>query len=389
MTSPKSYSNVFPLKEDFQNRLTEIEFISQNKADITLDDIFVFPNIVRTTDRKSVTLKDFTQLWQTGRHLILQGDDRSGKTTICKKLYLNCISDDIPVLLIAGRDITSRSQHEHLIRRKFGEQYCGEYDDWSLYANATLIIDDLNSNSRLQFIDYAKQYFHRIFITTSQDNYISYFRDEDKIAQFELLSVRPFGHAQQETLIKRWKSMDNSRPTTTNFAHGEIDRIEDRLNSIIHNNKIVPRYPFYILSILQAYEGFMPQGIQITAYGHCYHALIVAQLSKCGIDNEDIDSAFNFLTSVAFEIFSHQKTHIPMNIDSFLSTYRIQYVIKEGVIQRLRDNIIVEQDEGYMFYYAFAYYFFLGRFFALNYNHHEHTIEELAKRSYLRDSTLR
>ena len=65
----------------------------------------------------------------------------------------------------------------------------------------------------------------------------------------------------------------------------------------------MPRYAFYVLSILQLYEAFMPQGLQITAYGHCYQSLITANLSRSGIHGEDVDSALNFLSCLAFEIF--------------------------------------------------------------------------------------
>ena len=376
----------FSLKTEFESKLTDIEFISQNKENIRIDDIFVFPNIVRTTDRKSITVKSFDNLWDAGDHLILQGDDRSGKTTICKKLFLNCISENVPAIMISGRDITSRSRHEDLIGRKFKEQFHGQYEKWKMQTNKTLIVDDFNNSSRIQFLDFAKGYFFRIFVVISQDNYIAYFRDEEKLANYELLSLRSLGHSQQEYLIRRWKSLNNSGPESESIAHGDIDQIEDRLNSIIHNNKIVPRYPFYILSILQTYEGFMPQGIQITAYGHCYHALIVAQLLKYGIENEDIDSAFNLLTMFAFRLFDDKEKNLRFDVDKFLSIYRERFVIKDGVINRLMNNILIEEEGRYRFYYLFAYYFFLGRFFASNYIQHEDIVEQLAEKSYLRDN---
>ena len=374
----------FSLRTEFKNKLTEIEFVSQNKENIRIDDIFVFPNIVHGIDIKSIKVKNVKNLWDTANFLILQGEDRSGKTTICNKLFLDCSSTNTPVIMISGQDITSRSRHEQLIERKFKEQFHGQYEEWKSQENKTLIIDDFDDRSRLQFLDFAKIYFSRIFIAVSQDKYIAYFHDEKRLANYELLSICHLSHAQQEVLIRRWRSLNNYG--SGRIAHGDIDRLEDRLNSIIHKNKIVPRYPFYVLSILQTYEGPMPQSIQITAYGHCYHALIVAQLSRCGIEGEDIDSALNFLTMLAFEVFNYEKNDKHKDIEHIVEDYRKDFVIKEGVLRRIIDNMITIKDIRYKFCYSFAYYFFLGRFFALNYNQYKEAIERLAEDSYLRDN---
>ena len=378
----------FSVRAEFENKLTKIAFISQSKDNLKLDDIFVFPNIVHLRETNDVQVSDFDKLWDVGSHLILQGDETSGKTTICRKIFLECLSKNAPVLMISGREIRNSKNHDALMEKKFNEQFHGDYKRWEKQGNKTLIIDDLDNHCRLEFLDFAKKHFDRIFIATSEDDYLSYFRSEEKLANYELLSVKYFSHLQQESLIKRWKSLRDAGVKPEQIAHGEIDRIEDNLNSIIHNNKIVPRYPFYILSILQTYEGFMPQNLQITAYGHCYQALIIAQLLKCGIQKDDIDSAFNFLTYFAFDIFSSQEDYSESTFNSFVQEYGKQFVIGKAVISRLkRGGVVVVDSHGeYQLSYSFVYYFFLGNFFARNYEKHKNTLEQMTKKSYLRDN---
>ena len=59
------------------------------------------------------------------------------------------------------------------------------------------------------------------------------------------------------------------------------------MNSVIISNRIVPRFPFYVLSILQTYEAYMPSNMSITSYGHCYYVLIFASLVRAGISQAD------------------------------------------------------------------------------------------------------
>ena len=223
----------------------------------------------------------------------------------------------------------------------------------------------------------------------SEDEYLAYFRDEDSLANFELLTLGLLGHSKQEELIKKWMNLSNSQNTSQEISHGKIDQIEDSLNSIILHNQIVPRYPFYILSILQTFEAFMPDSLQITAYGHCYQALITAQLIGTGIQKEDIDSSLNFLSCFAFEIFKRKGECSQNQFEQFLKEYNEQYIIKESVVNRLKNNkssIIRIHRDRYEFNYPFSYYFQLGNFFARNVEKYKNLIEEIVEKSYLQDN---
>ena len=93
---------------------------------------------------------------------------------------------------------------------KFREQFTGEYRYWKNRERKTLIVDDFANSLPLQFIDFAKDHFDTIVISVSEDEYISYFSDESKLASFELLAIQPLNHVQQEQLIKNWGSSAES-----------------------------------------------------------------------------------------------------------------------------------------------------------------------------------
>ena len=373
------------LHQELQNLLTETDFILQGRQDVRIDDIFVFPNITEARSPES-SVTSFERMLSIGQHLAIRGDYRSGKTTICRKLFLNRTESGNPVLMFTGRELTSTIQHEDLIFRKFHETFNGSFPQWQKLPGKMLIIDDLDSSSSLSFISFAKTYFESVIITMSEDEYLAFFKDEQQLASFKILTIDSLKHSQQETLIRKWKNLSSD-----SITDGTIDQLEDRLNSIVLDKKVVPRFPFYILSILQTYETFMPQAIQITAFGHCYHALITAQIIRAGIQGDDVDSAFNFLSHFAYYLFGRDRGSSGDSFKQFVERYRSKFVMKNNVLHRITDGArpLLQQDETeYRFRYPYAYYFLLGYYFARHRDERDKHVEEILEYSYIRDNTF-
>lgn len=390
----------FSLRKEVKDDITEIEFISHSDDNARLDDFFVFPNLVRQKDRMDAAqgrdyrksqIGDFTDIWRESKRIVVVGDDKSGKTVICRKLFLHQVAAGVPVVLLRGEDIRSPVHHENLIINSFRKQFRGGYDFWKRQEGKTLVIDEFTSNSRLQFIDFAKENFSSIFVAMSEDEYFSYFKDEVKFADFEFLRIQPLSHVKQEQLIRKWKALGAPAGKRAPITDGVVDQIEDRLNSIILHNRVVPRYPFYVLSVLQTYEAFMPRSLQITAYGHCYQSLITANLVKSGMQGDDIDSAFNFLGYLAFAMHENSGEFSRKNLEEFLKVYRKKYVIRSSVVNRCTEvaKPVVRFLSGqYVFRYPFVYYFFLGYYLARHYEECKEQVNGIAQESYRRENAF-
>ena len=211
-------------------------------------------------------------------------------------------------------------------------------------------------------IQLAKDTFEHIIVMTTSDEFRAFFHDDPRLAQFTRLRIDTFSLADQETLIKKYLVASNPERMLT---HGLVDRIEDHVNSIVVDNNVVPRYPFYILSILQSRERYMPGDISITSYGHCYQALIFANLIRSGVPKEDdqINACFNFAEHLAYGLHLHRGTKSPECFDfsAFLSEYKCKFYIEDSLINRLTSLPygIIDDDKGFKSDYM--YYYFLGK----------------------------
>ena len=372
----------FCLDQDCSQSLTETEFISQGKTDVRIDDIFVFPNIASSDS----SVRDFERMLNMGKHIAIRGDYRSGKTTLCRKLFLELTEQKRPVLIFAGRELTTTRQHEDLLFHKFNKLFKGSFSHWQNRPSKVLIVDDLDSSTSLSFLSFAKEYFDSVIITVSDDEYLAYFKDEQQLASFEIMTIDSLNHGQQEDLIRNWKALSD-----THVSDGAIDQLEDRLNAIVLDKQIVPRFPFYILTILQAYEAFMPQSIHITAYGHCYQALITAQIIGAGIQVDDVDSVLNFLSHLACHIFCHTQGFTDDSFVQFVERYRSDYVIKNSVFRRITDGpkpLLQRDGDQYRFRYPYAYYFLFGYYVARHQDARDKYFENILNYSYVRDNTF-
>jgi len=295
----------FKIKPKFESELKSIEFCSTSSEDISLEDVFVFPNLTTYSDDTNgveLVVDTLDGLRLNPLQFII-GENQSGKTKLCSWVYLQLNKESIPCIYIDLAQIGNSKDKKKILKDNFTNQQTGDFESWLSLPDKYIVFDNLTKeNNSIALIEFVKDYFTNILVFSSTDVYRSYYIDDDRFVNFKEVNIRPFCHSKQEELIKNWLRIKSSGG---DVDHNLIDSIETNINAIIIDNKVLPRFPFFILSILQTYESFMPENLKITAYGHCYHALILARLIKSGINQEDsaLESAFTFCSNLAYKIF--------------------------------------------------------------------------------------
>ena len=275
----KELGENFEIISDFREKMEKTEFLSKER--IGLQSIFVFPRLSynptnsegdteRTIDNKCQLLKI--------KYTLIHGEELSGKTGLCRHLFLSLADDGKPVLYI-DLDNLSKTPTLEVFREAYNHQFRGDYSLWEKQNGKTIILDNLTPRG-IDYVTLAIENFDQVIVTLSTDTFLAYYRDDDRLLEFREIRIMSLTHSKQEKLIrKRAELLDKDKTV----LDGEIDQIENRVNTIIINNKILPRYPFYVLSILETYEDFMPDNLPISSYGHCYYILILSYLGPVDI----------------------------------------------------------------------------------------------------------
>ena len=383
--------HTFSPKSEFIEEMQRTDFLSEGH--IKLQDIFSFPALSwYETQSEEDKLREDIILTPANlldhKYALVHGEEMSGKTALGRYMYLHTIQKSHPALYIDLKQISGRPK-ESIFLDFYRRQLNGDYYLWKQQKDKTLVLDNLSSVSNVvDFVTFSKQHFEKIIVTTSSDIYDAFFRDEIRLADFTILKITPLTHRQQERLIRRRLELSGQ---VEHLTDGSVDQVERRVNSII-GNKIVPRYPFYVLSILQTYEGYMPSDLSVTSHGHCYYVLILAQLIKAGISrsDDDINTCLNFCEHLALRIHRQPKEY-PIgarDFDGFLQEYRDKYIIPNSILNRLRHHeygIVTQEGR---FKTPYMYYFFLGRFLSKNYDEYQPIIQSISAESHIAPNYL-
>ena len=384
--------SVFKPKIAFLDEINESSFASQEES--KLSDLYVFLDLAledpRLNDDGMIT--PVTRTWDdlmAMHHAIIHGVDKSGKTTLAHQLYGTLQDRGHPVLLVEPTFVHGR-RRDTLFAHAYESQYYGDYAVWSQHQEKVVIFDNVSSDPRLfEIIAMAREDFKCIFLFTQSDMFYSYFRDEARLQEFAQLRIEPLTFNQQEQLIRKHLEVSESYERVTD---GLVDDFENRVNSIVIANSVVPRYPFYVLSILQTYESYMPRDLSISSHAHCYHALIVGRLIKSGISDGDVslNACFNFLEHLAFGRFTSPTGDgsDPFDFGTFTRGYRDEFVIEESVVCRLSEapyEILRANGE---FHADYIYYFFLGRALARDDPARREVLRRICRHSYRDDYHL-
>ena len=376
----------FAPNEDFIKEVNQTDFLSQSH--LKLQDLFVFLRLTcqdaQTGDQlnRDNVINSRDRLL-ANRYALIHGPQNSGKTALIRHLFLSLVEQNEPVILI-DCDKLPNKPFEAVIREAYSEQFHGDYEIWRQQTNKTLVVDNLTGDPRrLDFVANATVFFDRVYVGVPRETYVAFFRDETRLASYRPMRLEPLTLAQQEELIRKRLELSDRQIVVTD---GYVDQIEDEVNAIIVSDRVFPRYPFYVLSILQAHEAYMPTNLSVTSYGYCYYVLIVANLVRSGISetDDDVGAAFNFAEHLAYERYRHDERELEEDFDfeGFANNYGEKFYIASSMVSRLKQpSYGLINDQG-RFRTEYMYYYFLGKYLSRNTSDTRRIIEDMCEQSH-------
>lgn len=405
----------FDVNTDFKTFLIDPGALFRHpyKAELTLDDIFVFPDlrefkiqkkgqdgVIRETVRSSL----LSNVSPDGNRTLLIGKEKSGKTSLCCKLFRKYLAKGYVPVLINGGDVKSSNtaDFEKTLLRVFAQQYSkNAIEKFSQLVNAKkiIIIDDLhqcslNYRHRSILISRIGEQYQNILLTANEifqiEEIIYDEEDEERLFKdFQKFEIMEFGHVLRSEIIEKW----NLAGRENIIEDTELFKINDRskriLDTIIGKN-FVPSRPFFLLTILQSIEFNNAHSLKESSYGYYYEYLITQSMIKINLKNEEIDSYYTYLMELANIFFMENAYWVtPERLAVFNQWFTTEYAVSVD-LHNFKENLVIisilhESDGAIKFKYNYVYYFFVARYLAnsITKENIKHAISEMAKRLYI------
>ncbi|MBB2405874.1 MULTISPECIES: STAND family AAA ATPase [unclassified Escherichia] len=378
-------SNTFEVNKKFYDFLQElgVEYIHPSSRKLTLDDVFVYPNIRDLSDDKEQARKMSSSKLinnRGGDRIVLIGDEFCGKTTMLKKYYLDTIEKEKLVLYLDGSIIKkSNKKVTKLLNDAITLQYVNKTlaEFMGYKTEKTLLIDNFHDikgdvNSLRDFLSPFEKIFDKIIITLS---------DSSKFAGVDILESSPFssdykqykilkfGFRLRYELANRWNMLKETCVEERSALIHENDSSTKMINTIIGKNYI-PSTPFFLLTMLQSIDNEQSSDLKTSSYGYYYQFLITSSLNNASVRKEQLDEIFNYITELAYYFYKKKtKEDSKDNLWDFNHQFCCEYGVQLDFGERFKLLVkakimeVVESDN-YRFKYNYVYYFFVAKYFS-------------------------
>lgn len=209
--------NGFLVQPSFEKKLLglPIPVKHPHKADIKLDDIFIYPDLERVTDNyvSRANFEDASILLESKEEgvIVVEGEAQSGKTSLLNMLFLALRDKGYLPIVIHGRDITHTNVFE-LARRSYRSQYDESKAPFDAFSQSQkeqkiLIIDNLlesslNEDGTKSLYESALKSFQRVIVSVDDKFDYSSLADsvsnKSPITRYRILSL---GYVKRNRLI--------------------------------------------------------------------------------------------------------------------------------------------------------------------------------------------
>lgn len=383
-SNPLKEGHLFPLSESMRTRLSDpgISLAHPTRGPLTLDDIFVYPDLTEiryeptNREHRVVRGEELLAVARESGRMLVTGTDEAGKTTLAKRLFVDCLEDGCVPLLLSGR--SARLRGDQRDRRELARIFEDQYDaDGKEYLDTSpekrvILFDDftaLESGERpssevLEYLchfadlvvifahDVAQQVLEIAGLTPIASGRIP----------FSHYRILPVSHIRREEMINLYVSL---------ATDGDIERDEHlradmrRILSVALGKYYAPPVPVSVISILQA-RAFNDQlNLSQSTYGYFYELLIKRALLS-NTSQQELDVRLGYLTDLAFAVYKAGTN--PWTEDwmmnfhrEFVKERKLAIGYRDALDTLLESNILSTARDGFTFKYRYIYYYFVSR----------------------------
>jgi len=367
-------------KREFLQSAGEFTQAHSKKVNVLLEDIFIPPMLEvydATADSQEVIQEPvikFEKLISNFKDygkIVIIGESQSGKTTLGKVLYQRLLEQGlIPIYLSIRKG--ERKTLSKWLSESFEKQYDSDVSFDELSEELIVpIIDNFHIYKwKDKLISELSKFKYSVLIVDDISSLM--LSDAKYVYNYKAFKIKELNSTQRYELIRKWILLRDEEGEIDNNFYKKLDEMINLVNSTlgkIFGKGIMPSYPFFVLSIIIAYEAFsMPLNQEITSQGYCYQALIYIYLRKAGVKNDEIDMYINFLTELAYYLFKKEKVELyPEEFEEFYKEYDSKYnlpIKRQKLLNNLKQIFYKNNLGNFTFRYLYLYYYFVAKYLA-------------------------
>jgi len=390
---PFSKKSIYLLKDIYKRKLNTLglKVTHPTKDNMSLEDIFIYPDLqVISSDakNKSMFLEENSEKFKSINNIgyaIVYGAETSGKTSLSRILQLKYKRDGLVPIIIQGKEIKSNDINSSKIKKLIKSVFTKQYDcDISTFGqidkNQVLIfIDDfqevkLNAEYKSKFIDTLKELNYKNILLFAHDSLQLEATTEGELAKslldFSHYKLLEFGHKLREKIIQKWIQLGQETTIDKKDLLYMTREKSASINTTVGYN-IVPSFPIYLLTLLQAMEANETSSLAKSSYGYYYEFLIMKYLNaNAAMEPKDINTIFTYTSTLAFECLTTKQYSFSLTeLESFDKSYctKKRFSPSFKIIDKLvQSNILSEYEDEYKFSHDYIYYFFVAKYLSDN-----------------------
>lgn len=388
--------NGFAITSTYDDEINNLGFYCthpRKNEGINLNDIYVFPDLYNITENKISEELTFSIRYNSEKlptsdqnRFILIGDEISGKTKLLKQLQKKYLDSHIVGVYLKSSELTehniSPSKFQQLLEKAFTEQYG---------AHNVLKYSQLSNDKKAVFIDdYVlphlenERLFNTLIETLSICTKYSFIsinsNDELKLTSssiklyfkdYQIYKIMEFGHLLVDKMIDRWLNIDYS--VTSRNA---LDILEDKerikkLITVTSNNDFMPRYPLFIINILQMNEA-TNTSTNGRDFAELYESLISRSLESVNLNSEQKIIIPKYLGGLAFKMYELKRDEITeIEMQTFICDFMSSRGLTAEVIN-IQDKLSIarilkiDPSKNVSFAQPYLYYYYLSLYIVSN-----------------------
>lgn len=377
------------ITEEFKSFLSNPEYPyphPRSVSEINLQDLYVIPDIIELDEMlkedMSVNIKKVNAIdyIEKNHKVCILGADKSGKTSLAKRIFIHFLNNEQLPLLIKGDDIDQATDKEiyKLIENNYQREYL---NDFSLYKtikseNKILIIDDfdriqVNVKYHEDLINKLERYSDNvIFLCNSTSKYeevLNVKSGQNYLADYKLCEIQNFGYKKRSELIDKWLRIESID------SIGEHEKTRQNIEKTVEDvigGKLIPSLPFYILYIISQVDNSIDTELLIKneSYGYIYKTYLNQLIARVSIETgESIKVVNTYLSELAFHMFSDKSKEISK--EDYLLWHE-EYCSFEGhdieirvekLLDSLNRNYVLNYRKDVIYFnYPFTRYYFVA-----------------------------